>query len=69
MKSKLVNVRRKSDRTIMLKLVFEEKVLNVISTYAPHVGCEESQTWRRVLAREVLVERKMAKIGGRDLLY
>jgi len=34
MKSKVVDVGRKSDGIVMAKLVFEEKVLNVISAYA-----------------------------------
>ncbi|XP_050521934.1 uncharacterized protein LOC126894745 [Daktulosphaira vitifoliae] len=41
MKSKVVEVARKSDRIIVVKLIFEEKVLNVISAYAPQVGCSE----------------------------
>jgi len=42
MKSKVVDVVRKSDmkRVIVVKLIFEEKVLNVVSAYAPQVGCE-----------------------------
>jgi hypothetical protein len=46
MKSKLVDVERKSDRITRIttvKWVFEEKVLNVIGVYAPQVGCEEKE--------------------------
>lgn len=41
MKNKLVDVAWKSDREIVVKLVFEEKVLNVVCGYALRVGCEE----------------------------
>jgi len=41
MKDKIVKVVRKSDRVIVVKLIFEEKVLNVVGTYSPQVGCEE----------------------------
>jgi hypothetical protein len=43
MKSKVVNAGRKSDRIITVKLVFEGKILNVISAYMPHVECEERE--------------------------
>lgn len=43
MKIKEVDLERKSDRIIMIKLVCEEKISNLISTYAPQVGCEESE--------------------------
>jgi len=43
MKSKLVGVARKSDKVIVVKLIFEEKVMNVVSAYAPQVGCEEKE--------------------------
>lgn len=40
-KSILVEVIRKSDRIIAVKLVLKEKVLNVVSVYSSLVGCEE----------------------------
>jgi exonuclease III len=43
MKNKVVDERRKSDRIIMVKLIFEERVLNVISVYVLQVGCKERE--------------------------
>ena len=37
----MVDVRRRGDRIILVKLVVGETVLNVISAYAPHVGLSE----------------------------
>jgi len=42
-KSKVVNVKRENYKTMTVKLVFEEKVLSVISAGAPQVGCKESE--------------------------
>ena len=41
MKANVVGVVRKSDRVIIVKLVLGSKVLNVVSAYAPQIGCEE----------------------------
>jgi ribosomal protein L17 len=35
LKNEVVAVRRQEDRIIMIKLVFKDLILNVISTYAP----------------------------------
>jgi len=43
MKSKVVDVGKKSDRIMTVKLVFEEKVLNIVGAYVPQVGCEERE--------------------------
>jgi len=40
-KNRVVDVGRKIDRVIELKLIFEAKILNVVSAHAPQVGCEE----------------------------
>jgi len=41
MKSKVVDVIRKSDRVIVVKLILEEKVFNIVNAYAPQVECKE----------------------------
>ena len=43
MKGKMVEVIRKSDRVILVRVILENKVLNIVNAYAPQVGCEESQ--------------------------
>ena len=51
MKANVVGVVRKSDRVIIVKLVLGSKVLNVVSAYAPQIGCEESlkeEFWREM---------------------
>jgi len=53
MKSKVVDVVKKNDRVIVVKLIFKEKALNVVNAYAPQIGCEEkdnkcfSKRWKR----------------------
>jgi len=62
MKSKIVDVGRKSDRIMTVILVFKEKVLNVISAYAPQVGCgkrEKEEFWREMDAKNEDEEMKM----------
>jgi len=41
MKNKIVDVVRKGDRLIVVKLIFEEKFLSKVSAYAPQAECEE----------------------------
>lgn len=50
MKCELVDVARKEDRIMTVKLVSKEKVLNVINAYAPQVECKKWE--REVLARD-----------------
>jgi len=38
---RVVDVKRKSDRILSIKLVVGSKVLNVVSVYAPQVGLDE----------------------------
>jgi hypothetical protein len=38
----VVDVKRCGDRIIMVKLIFRNLILNVISTYAPHVAHNEN---------------------------
>jgi len=42
LKDDVVDVRRRGDRIILVKLVVGDLVLNVISAYAPQVGHDES---------------------------
>ena len=51
MKIEVIHVEKKFDRIIMVKSVGKEKVLNVISAYVPHVGCEvreKEEFWREM---------------------
>jgi exonuclease III len=41
LKNGVVAVRRQGDRIIMIKLIFGDLVLNVISAYAPQVGLSD----------------------------
>jgi exonuclease III len=41
LKNEVVAVRRQGDRIIMIKLIFGDLVLNVISVYAPQVGLSD----------------------------
>jgi exonuclease III len=41
LKNEVVAVRRQGDRIIMIKLIFRNLVLNVISAYAPQVGLSD----------------------------
>ena len=47
----VVEVNRVSDRVMSLKLVIEGMVLNIVSAYAPQMGCnmeEKDLFWREV---------------------
>jgi len=49
MKSKVVDVVRKNHRVRVVKLIIEEKVLNIVNVYVLQVGCEEKDKdvfWR-----------------------
>ncbi|XP_050528181.1 uncharacterized protein LOC126898283 [Daktulosphaira vitifoliae] len=61
MKSK-VEIARNSDRIMVVKLIFEEKVLNVISAYAPEVGCDEIN--KEVFWREM--DEVMQGVSGNE---
>lgn len=43
MKRKVVEMIRKSDSVIVVRVILEEKVLNVVNAYAPQVGGEKRQ--------------------------
>ena len=44
LKDGVVEVRRQEDRIILVKLVINDRVLNIISAYAPQVDHDESAT-------------------------
>jgi len=43
LKRKVVEVIRKSDSLIVVRVIIEDKVLNIASVYAPQMECENSQ--------------------------
>jgi hypothetical protein len=68
LKNEVVVVRRQGDRIIMIKLIFEDLVLNVISAYAPQVGLSDDvkrRFWKDLedIVREVPNNEKLF-IGG-----
>src|SRR5262249_31539766 len=42
LKDKVVEIKRKSDRILAMKLVLGEEILNVVSTYAPQIRLEKN---------------------------
>lgn len=42
-KGKEVEVIKKNNSVVMVRVIFEDKILNIISAYAPQVECKESQ--------------------------
>ena len=70
LKDRVVDVKRKGDRIILVKLVVEDLILNVLSVYAPQVGLPESvklQFWEDL--EEVLrgIPREEKLFMGGDL--
>ncbi|KAK3885049.1 hypothetical protein Pcinc_010703 [Petrolisthes cinctipes] len=50
-KVELVEVARKSSRIVRIKLVYGQEAINVISAYAPQVGCDDAEKetfWREM---------------------
>lgn len=41
MKGSVVKLIRKSNRVIVMRVIIENNLLNIVSTYAVQVGCEE----------------------------
>ena len=39
----VVEVRRKGDRILLIKLILDREIFNVISVYAPQVGLESNK--------------------------
>jgi exonuclease III len=70
LKNGVVVVRRQGDKIIMIKLIFEDLVLNVISAYASQVGLSDDvkrRFWEDLqdMVRVVLSSEKL--FIGRDL--
>eukprot|EP00262_Sarcandra_glabra_P012088 TRINITY_DN3039_c0_g2_i3.p1 TRINITY_DN3039_c0_g2~~TRINITY_DN3039_c0_g2_i3.p1 ORF type:complete len:402 (+),score=55.32 TRINITY_DN3039_c0_g2_i3:275-1480(+) len=42
LKDKIVEVKRKNDRIMMVKIILDKEILNIISAYAPQVGLREN---------------------------
>ena len=38
----VVDVRRKGDRILLIKLILGDEAVNVISTYAPQIGLDDA---------------------------
>ncbi|KAL4182519.1 hypothetical protein AMTRI_Chr11g93670 [Amborella trichopoda] len=60
LKDKVVNVNRIGDMLLLIKLVFEEETINVISTYTPQVGLDDRikrQFWEDIdgIIRETII--------------
>jgi len=61
----VVEIRRKGDKILLVKLVLGRKIFNVISVYAPQVGLDESnkrQFWEDL-------DEKVQKILIREKLF
>ena len=43
MKAKMVEVIRKSDRLIVVRVISKDKLLNIVRAYAPQEGCRKNQ--------------------------
>jgi exonuclease III len=41
--SNIINITKVSDRLICIKLILHEEVWNIISAYAPQIGCEQAE--------------------------
>jgi exonuclease III len=63
LKNEVVAVRRQGDRIIMIKLIFGDFVLNVISAYAPQVGLRRFWEYLEYMVRGVPSSEKLF-IGG-----
>jgi hypothetical protein len=72
LKNGVVAVRRQEDRIIMIKLVFGDLVLNVISVYAPQVGLSDyvkRRFWKDFEDMIRAVSRSEKLFIGGDLKY
>ena len=64
MADEVVDVRRKGDRILLIKLILGDKEVNVISAYAPQIGLNDTskqQFWEDldVVMQGILVEEKI----------
>ena len=66
----VVEVKRVSDRIMMVNLVFEGVMINVISAYAPQVGCEmehKLQFWNDLDEVMHCIDKEERVVIGADL--
>ena len=64
----VMEVRRKGDRILLVKLILGREIFNVISVYAPQVGLDESskrQFWEDLdeIVQDIPIREKLF-IGG-----
>ena len=43
MKAKMVEVSRKSDKLFVVRVISQDKLLNIVSAYAPQERCRKNQ--------------------------
>ncbi|XP_066969277.1 uncharacterized protein [Macrobrachium rosenbergii] len=70
LKNTVIEVQRKNDSIIRLKMCFGGEILNIISAYAPQVGCTEEEKgnfWRDMAGVMQEVEEHERVIVGADL--
>ena len=63
-----MEVRRKGDRNLLVKLILDREIFNIVSVYGPQVGLNESskrQFWEDLddIAQGILIREKLS-IGG-----
>lgn len=70
LKNSVIEVHRKNDRIIRLKICYGGEILNIISAYAPQVGCTEEEKgnfWRDMDGIMQELEEHERVIVGADL--
>ena len=69
-KNDVIYVKRRNDRIMKMKISCNESVLNIISAYAPQVGCteeEKDEFWRQLDEEVLTVPRSESLVIGGDL--
>ncbi|KAI5720850.1 hypothetical protein M8J77_012470 [Diaphorina citri] len=70
MKTKMRGINRRSDRVMSVKLQLDDMEINVLSTYAPQVGCDDEEKeafWREVEQEVTSIPSNERIIFGGDL--
>lgn len=70
MKTKLTAVNRISDRVMSIRLEIEKEVINILSAYAPQVGCDDDikdKFWRELEEEVNAIPKDERIILGSDL--
>ena len=70
LKNNVLEVKRRNDRLMKMKIVLDGEVLNVMSAYAPQVGCTEEEKddfWRHLDEEVLTVPRNESLVIGGDL--